>query len=94
MKRSTAPIVTASKSFSMTQLPSHRRSCGQIRPQISGKLLVAALTSYASSSRPSAVSFSQSGMLLLSGQCTEQNGTPHWLQRLDCARASGTTKSS
>ena len=24
-------------------------------------------------------------MLLLSGQCTWQKGTPHWLQRLDCA---------
>jgi hypothetical protein len=27
-------------------------------------------------------------MLLFSGQCTEQKGTPHWLQRLDCAAAS------
>jgi hypothetical protein len=42
---STAPMVTLSKPFSMTQLPSHRRSCGQIRPQISGKVLVAAATS-------------------------------------------------
>ena len=38
---STEPIVTDSKPFSMTQLPSQRRSCGQMRPQISGKLLVA-----------------------------------------------------
>ena len=45
MWRSTAPMVTLSKSFSITQLPSHRRSCGQMRPQISGKLLVAELTS-------------------------------------------------
>ena len=30
---------------SITQLPSHRRSCGQIRPQISGKVFVAWLTS-------------------------------------------------
>ena len=80
-------MVTASNPFSMTQLPSHSRSCGQMRPQISGKLLVAAAISYASSSRPSAVSFSQSGMLFESGQCTEQNGTPHWLHRLDCAAA-------
>ena len=36
------PMVTASNPFSITQLPSHRRSCGQMRPQISGKLLVAA----------------------------------------------------
>ncbi len=86
MWRSTAPMVTLSKPFSMTQLPSHRRSCGQMRPQISGKLLVAELTSYASSSRPSAVSFSQSGMLFDSGQWIEQNGMPHWLHRLACAR--------
>jgi hypothetical protein len=45
MWRSTAPIVTLSKPFSMTQLPSHSRSCGQMRPQISGKLLVADETS-------------------------------------------------
>jgi hypothetical protein len=42
---STAPIETDSKPFSMTQLPSQSRSCGQIRPQISGKLLVAEETS-------------------------------------------------
>ena len=41
MKRSTDPMVTDSKPFSITQLPSHRRSCGQMRPQISGMLLVA-----------------------------------------------------
>ena len=68
MNRSTVPMVTDSKSFSMTQLPSHNRSWGQIRPQISGKVLVADEISYASSSRPSAVSASQSGMLLWSGQ--------------------------
>jgi hypothetical protein len=34
---STAPMVTLSNPFSMTQLPSHRRSCGQMRPQISGR---------------------------------------------------------
>ena len=42
---STAPMVTDSKPFSITQLPSHRRSCGQIRPQISGMLLVAEASS-------------------------------------------------
>ena len=41
MNFSTEPMVTDSKPFSITQLPSHRRSCGQMRPQISGKLLVA-----------------------------------------------------
>ncbi len=76
----------------MTQLPSHNRSCGQMRPHISGKLLVAEATPYASSSRPSAVSFSQSGMLFDSGQCTEQNGTPHWLHRLACVAASRSSK--
>ncbi len=42
---STAPMVTLSKPFSMTQLPSQSRSCGQMRPQISGKVLVEAATS-------------------------------------------------
>ena len=43
---STAPIVTVPwPACSMTQLPSHSRSCGQIRPQISGKVLVAWLSS-------------------------------------------------
>ena len=40
---STAPMVTVPwPACSSTQLPSHRRSWGQMRPQISGKLLVAA----------------------------------------------------
>ena len=93
MKRSTAPMVTLSNPFSITQLPSHNRSCGQMRPQISGNVLVALLTSYASSNRFSAVSFNQSGMLLLSGQCIWQNGTPHWLHRLLCAPAWAGSKS-
>ena len=39
---STAPMVTVPwPDCSMTQLPSHSRSCGQMRPQISGMLLVA-----------------------------------------------------
>ncbi len=37
---STEPIVTELNPFSMTQLPSQSRSCGQTRPQISGKVLV------------------------------------------------------
>ena len=45
MNFSTAPMVTEPKSFSMTQLPSHNRSCGQMRPQISGMLEVALLSS-------------------------------------------------
>ncbi len=43
---STDPIVTVPcPDCSMTQLPSHSRSCGQIRPQISGKVFVAWLSS-------------------------------------------------
>ena len=38
---SMAPMVTVPwPDCSMTQLPSHRRSCGQMRPQISGRALV------------------------------------------------------
>ena len=41
MNFSIAPMVTVPwPACSMTQLPSHSRSCGQMRPQISGKLLV------------------------------------------------------
>ncbi len=43
---STAPMVTVPwPDCSITQLPSHSRSCGQMRPQISGMLLVAWLSS-------------------------------------------------
>jgi hypothetical protein len=43
---STEPMVTVPwPDCSITQLPSHSRSCGQMRPQISGKVLVAWLTS-------------------------------------------------
>ena len=39
---STEPMVTVPwPDCSMTQLPSHSRSCGQMRPQISGMALVA-----------------------------------------------------
>ena len=73
MNFSTEPIVTAPWPVnSITQLPSHNRSCGQMRPQISGIVDVAFDNSYASRSRPSAVSRSQSGMWLCSGQCTVQ----------------------
>jgi hypothetical protein len=42
MNFSTDPIVTAPwPENSMTQLPSHSRSCGQMRPQISGMVEVA-----------------------------------------------------
>ena len=43
---STEPMVTVPwPDCSMTQLPSQSRSCGQMRPQISGKVLVAWLIS-------------------------------------------------
>jgi len=43
MNFSIEPMVTVPwPACSMTQLPSQSRSCGQMRPQISGKLLVAA----------------------------------------------------
>jgi hypothetical protein len=87
MNFSTLPIVTAPNPGSITQLPSHNLSCGQMRPQISGIDEVADDASYASSSRPSAVSRSQSGMLLWSGQWTWQNGTPHCEQRDACSSA-------
>ena len=39
---SMAPMVTVPwPDCSMTQLPSHKRSCGQMRPQISGMVEVA-----------------------------------------------------
>ncbi len=42
MNFSTDPIVTAPwPENSITQLPSHSRSCGQMRPQISGMVEVA-----------------------------------------------------
>ena len=37
---STLPIVTAPKPSFSVQAPSHKRSCGQTRPQTSGKVLV------------------------------------------------------
>ena len=37
---SALPIVTAPKPSFKVQAPSHRRSCGQTRPQTSGKVLV------------------------------------------------------
>ena len=46
MNFSTEPIVTAPwPENSITQLPSHSRSCGQMRPQISGMVEVALLSS-------------------------------------------------
>jgi hypothetical protein len=59
---SMAPMLTApSPSFSV-QAPSHSRSCGQMRPHISGSELVWCDSSAASNSLPSLTRFSQFGM--------------------------------
>ncbi len=85
MWRSTAPMVTLSQpDCSSTQEPSHRRSCGQMRPHTSGRALVASDSRQASCIRPSAARRSQSGMLFCSGQPVWQNGTPHCEQREAC----------
>ena len=60
---SAAPMVTDSTLFQSHSFP-HWRSCGQIRPHISGMLLVCEDRRSPSSIRPSAVSINQSGMLL------------------------------
>ena len=76
------PIVTVPwPDCSIVQMPSQRRSCGQMRPQISGMLLVAEETRQASSILSSAASFSQSGILFCKGQPCWQKGTPHCEQR-------------
>ena len=56
------PIVTAPKPSFKVHAPSHKRSCGQTRPQISGRLFVLCESSAASMMLPSAMSFSQFGM--------------------------------
>src|SRR3546814_7298174 len=54
-QRSTEPMVTDSQpDCSRVHAPSHNRSCGQMRPQISGRVEVADACRHASSARPSA----------------------------------------
>ena len=59
---SIAPIVTAPRPSLSVQAPSHKRSCGQMRPQTSGSELVLWDNSAASNRLPSWISFSQFGM--------------------------------
>ncbi|MNR68943.1 hypothetical protein D3C85_1938390 [compost metagenome] len=59
---STEPMVTAPKPSLRVQAPSHRRSCGQTRPQTSGKVLVWCDNSAAARMLPSDTSFNQLGM--------------------------------
>ena len=59
---SIAPIVTAPRPSLSVQAPSHRRSCGQMRPHTSGSELVLCDSSAASNRLPSSISFSQLGM--------------------------------
>jgi hypothetical protein len=67
-------------------MPSHNRSCGQTREQISGMLLVDRDTAAASINFPSAAKPSHSGILLPKGQPVEQKGIAHWMHRLACSR--------
>jgi len=59
---SIAPMLTAPWPSFSVQAPSHSRSCGQMRPQISGSELVRCESSAASNSRPCSISLSQPGM--------------------------------
>ncbi|MNX55276.1 hypothetical protein D3C86_860330 [compost metagenome] len=64
IQASTEPMVTPSQpDCCRVQAPSHRRSCGQMRPQISGMVEVAEATRQASRRSPSADRANQSGML-------------------------------
>jgi hypothetical protein len=59
---SIAPMLTAPRPSFSVQAPSHRRSCGQMRPHTSGSELVLWDSSAASNRFPSSISFSQLGM--------------------------------
>ena len=59
---SIAPIVTAPRPSLRVHAPSHKRSCGQMRPHTSGSELVLCDSSAASNSLPCSISFSQFGM--------------------------------
>ena len=59
---SIAPMLTAPRPSFSVQAPSHRRSCGQMRPHTSGSELVLCDSSAASNRFPSSISFSQLGM--------------------------------
>ncbi|KPW90454.1 hypothetical protein ALO79_200334 [Pseudomonas syringae pv. castaneae] len=85
---STEPMVTAPKPSFKVQAPSHRRSCGQTRPQTSGRVLVWWDSSAAWRMLPSATSLSQLGMKLCTGHFHSQYGLPQprqrWAWSADC----------
>src|ERR1035437_10234839 len=69
------------------QDPSHNRSVGQTRAQISAMFVAEPNTAEASRKRPSAVKSIHCGMGLHRGQPVTQLGFGHWMQRLACSRA-------
>src|SRR3954462_11900789 len=77
MNFSIAPIQTGSDRLFSKQEPSHSRSCGHTREQISGMLLVEREISAAPRKSPSAASASHSGMRLERGQPVTQVGWGH-----------------
>jgi len=88
MNFSTAPIETGSERAFKMQALSHKRSCGRMRLQISGMLLVERDTAAASRKRPSAVSASHSGIRFANGQpWFAHGGSGQLMHRLACARA-------
>jgi len=89
---STAPIATGSLLQFKMHAPSHNRSCGQTREQISGMLLVLRDTAAASRNSPCAASASHSGIRFCSGQPVMHSGCGHWMQRLACARTAASSK--
>src|ERR1035437_9080822 len=60
------------------------QGAGQIRPVISGKLLVECNTSSACFQLPRYTKSFQSGIMLLTGQPVLQNGMPQSMQRAPC----------
>ena len=68
--------IGSDRAFKM-QEPSHKRSCGQTREQISGILLVEREIAAASRNWPSAVKAIHSGIRLAKGQPVTQSGSGH-----------------
>ena len=64
-----------------TQAPSHRRSCGQSRPHISGMVLVSWNTSAAPITSPFSSFQKAPGMSFPTGHATWQGAAGHWMQR-------------
>src|ERR1022692_563197 len=79
---SMAPIETGSDTPLRMHDPSHRRSVGHTRAQISAMFVAEPNTAPASRKRPSAVNSIHCGMGLQRGQPVTQLGFGHWMQRL------------